>query len=60
MYISIAGTIGLVGMVSSHLDNANLTENAAKTVIKDNIELLGRYLVYALASDGVQKQILNL
>ena len=33
VYISIAGTIGLVGLVPSYLDGANLTENAAKIVI---------------------------
>jgi type I restriction enzyme S subunit len=30
LYISIAGTIGLVGSIPASLDDANLTENAAK------------------------------
>ncbi len=30
LYITIAGTIGLVGEIPDSLDGANLTENAAK------------------------------
>lgn len=36
VYISIAGTIGQVGMIPECLDGANLIENAAKIVFKDN------------------------
>ncbi|NEX17469.1 MAG: hypothetical protein C1943_12795 [Halochromatium sp.] len=35
VYISIAGTIGKTGIVPEHLEGANLTENAAKLVLKD-------------------------
>ncbi|MBK5937988.1 restriction endonuclease subunit S [Halochromatium roseum] len=35
VYISIAGTIGKTGIVPDHLDGANLTENAAKLVLKE-------------------------
>ncbi len=57
VYISIAGTIGLVGIVPPELDGANLTENAAKLVIIDQHHLLQTYLVYALRSDYCQAQI---
>ena len=48
VYVSIAGSIGLVGQVPSHLDGANLTENAAKVTDLQGVE--GKYLVYWLAS----------
>ncbi|MBR2574241.1 MAG: restriction endonuclease subunit S [Loktanella sp.] len=35
VYISIAGTIGKSGIVPDELEGANLTENAAKLVLKD-------------------------
>ncbi|RMD61545.1 restriction endonuclease subunit S, partial [Candidatus Parcubacteria bacterium] len=57
VYISIAGTIGLVGTVPPELDGANLTENAAKLVIIDRHHLLQTYLVYALMSERCQSQI---
>lgn len=44
LYISIAGTIGKTGFVSPELDGANLTENAAKLVIKDKRQLGLSYL----------------
>jgi len=57
VYISIAGTTGRVGTVPEDLDRANLTENAAKLVIKDKRHLLKRFLVYALAGAGGQTEI---
>lgn len=48
VYISIAGSIGLVGQVPAHLDNANLTENAAK--ITDLKDVEPKFLIYWLAS----------
>ena len=57
VYISIAGTTGLVGTVPEDLDGANLTENAAKLVIKDKRRLLKHFLVYALASESGQMEI---
>lgn len=38
MYVSIAGTIGKTGIVPPNLDNANLTENAAKLVFKEGVD----------------------
>lgn len=59
IYISIAGTIGLVGTIPTELDGGNLTENAAKIVIhpeyKDKMDV--RFLVYYLASPSGKKQI---
>ncbi|HDG98547.1 MAG TPA: restriction endonuclease subunit S, partial [Desulfobacterales bacterium] len=56
VYISIAGTIGLVGVVPPDLDGANLTENAAKIVLNDK-RLDQLFLVYALTSERGQEQI---
>ena len=38
VYVSIAGTIGKTGIVPPSLDNANLTENAAKLVLKEGVD----------------------
>lgn len=52
LYISIAGTIGKTGFVPPELDGANLTENAAKLVIKDKQQLNLSYLyLFTLTSD---------
>ena len=37
VYITVAGTIGRVGLIPEELDNANLTENANKIVLLGNI-----------------------
>lgn len=59
VYISIAGTIGLVGTIPDYLDGANLTENAAKLVIKPGWtnKLYNKFLVYFLCSPLGKKQI---
>lgn len=60
VYISIAGTIGIVGTVPEHLSNANLTENAAKLVIKNKNKLDRSYLVHYLNTLGqhqIKKQV---
>ena len=49
VYISIAGTIGAVGVVPINLDGANLTENAAKIVLR-SANINRKYLCYWLAS----------
>lgn len=60
IYISIAGSIGIVGTIPSQLDGANLTENAAKLVIK-NRELMDRdFLTVYLSGDVAQRQIASL
>ena len=58
VYISIAGTIGLVGQVPQRLDGANLTENAAKITSIDP-RVVTRFLMYALASIACQSQIVR-
>lgn len=57
IYISIAGTIGLVGKIDSSLDGANLTENAAKLTIKDSSKFDRDFLMYYLHSQFGQHQI---
>lgn len=57
VYISIAGTIGQVGMIPECLDGANLTENAAKIVLKNNAPVLPEYLVWYLSLPAGKQQI---
>ncbi|MDE2697667.1 MAG: restriction endonuclease subunit S, partial [Gemmatimonadota bacterium] len=58
IYISIAGTIGRVGVVPKDLSGANLTENAAKiTDISEDVD--HRYLMYYLRSPIGQGAIRN-
>jgi type I restriction enzyme S subunit len=58
VYVSIAGTIGRVGIVPDDLSGANLTENAAKiTEINDQVDK--RYLLYFLRSAMGQGELLN-
>ena len=57
VYISIAGTIGFVGTVPDLLDGANLTENAAKIVIKDRGRLSPYFLMSYLDFSAGQSQI---
>jgi type I restriction enzyme, S subunit len=57
VYISIAGTIGRVGTIPVELDGANLTENAARIIIKDRNVLDKHYLVFYLSSARGQTEI---
>ena len=59
VYISIAGTIGRVGLVPDNLEGANLTENAAKIVLNEN-KINKVFLVYELLTDVLQSQIKSL
>ena len=59
IFISIAGTIGLVGRVPVEFSGANLTENAAKLVLKDTTKISIDYLMFILGSSFVQNQIKN-
>ena len=54
VYITVAGTIGDVGIIPEEVDGANLTENADKLVFKN---LSKKWLVYTLLSPFVQNQI---
>ncbi|MDO8725816.1 MAG: restriction endonuclease subunit S [Candidatus Methanoperedens sp.] len=59
VFISIAGTIGFVGKIPDELDGANLTENAARLIIK-NKEILHRdYLVYFLSATHNRDELLS-
>ena len=57
VYISIAGTIGLVGTIPTHFDGANLTENAAKIAIDSQGKLSHHFLSSYLGSFWCQSQI---
>lgn len=54
IYISVAGTIGLIGMIPEELDGAYLTENADKLV---NVTINKHYLMLFMRSDLIQNQI---
>ena len=51
LYLTIAGTIGSVGIIPKEVDGMNLTENAAKLT---DIMCLKEYLLYALLSTPAQ------
>jgi type I restriction enzyme S subunit len=55
VYISIAGTIGLVGLIPKEFNGANLTENAAKLCNLRNVTK--EFLAYVLSSFIAQNQI---
>ena len=52
LYLTIAGTIGSVGIIPKELSGMNLTENAAKLT---NISCVKEYLLYALLSSIAQE-----
>jgi len=56
LYISIAGTIGKTGIIPKELDGANLTENAAKLVYKEDV-ISNRYIYFLTNSTQFEKQI---
>lgn len=57
LYVTIAGTLGKFGTIPSHLDNAQLTENAAKLCDIDTDVIDKNYLCYLLNSQYIQHQI---
>lgn len=56
LYFSIAGTIGKVGQIPNELNNAQLTENAAKLVAYDYVNVCDEYFVITLESNLVRNQ----
>ncbi len=57
VYISIAGTTGLVGIIPQVLSGANLTENAARLVMREKEKLSKRFLMYSLDAEFGKKQV---
>lgn len=57
IYISIAGTLGVVGTVPDELDGAQLTENAAKISIQSASMIDREFLARVLQSSVGQSQI---
>lgn len=56
VYITVAGTIGRVGIIPERFDNANLTENADKLII---YSLNKEYVMYLMSSPIIQRQIIE-
>src|SRR5699024_2295018 len=56
VYITVAGTIGRVGLIPEELHLANLTENANKLIVFSNDK---HFIYYLLSSNVVQKQIIE-
>lgn len=56
VFLSIAGTIGVTGIIPDELDGANLTENACRLVPSEVIDT--RYLYYFTTSDIFRDQAL--
>ena len=54
IFITVAGTLGIIGMIPQELDGANLTENANKLT---NISIFRDYLFYVLCSENIQEVI---
>ena len=60
LFISVAGTLGIVGEVPSELDGANLTENADKlTNIRINKAYLLQVLLSPIIQDAVKREQTN-
>lgn len=57
VYVSNAGTIGLIGKVPKWLSGANLTENALKITEMDGSKITQDFLMYFLRSYKGQEQI---
>ncbi len=57
IFLSIVGTIGIVGYINSELNGASLTENAVKIIIKDDKIYDSKFLTYYLKSPKGQFEI---
>jgi type I restriction enzyme S subunit len=57
VYISIAGTIGIAGIIPALFHGANLTENAAKFVPKKGVQINNKFFSYFLNSTEIQNII---
>ena len=55
IFVSVAGTVGIIGVIPELLDGANLTENADKLCNLNGVHQL--FLAYLLSSNVGQKQI---
>lgn len=54
LFITVAGTLGIVGSIPDDLDGANLTENADKLT---NIKCDKAFLLYVMTSSVIQRYI---
>ncbi len=54
IFVSVAGTLGIVGRVPEELDGANLTENADRIT---SLSCDADYLMYYLMSESIQSEV---
>lgn len=54
LFISVAGSLGIVGQIGKDLDGANLTENADRIC---NINADSSFILYSLSSKRIQDEI---
>lgn len=59
IYVSIAGTTGIVGVIPKELDGAQLTENAARIILTSD-DVIQHFVMRFLDSSSGQSQIVNL
>ena len=60
LFISVAGTLGLVGKIPKELDGANLTENADRiTNLKANQDFLLQVLLSPIVQKAIEKEKTN-
>ena len=59
IYVSIAGTTGLVGIIPKELNNANLTENAVRLILKNYSKNMQHFLMYNLFYNATELFLSN-
>lgn len=59
VYVTIAGTLGLFGTIPDNLDNAQLTENAAKITDYDPNQYERDFIKHQCSCSVIQKQIIR-
>lgn len=57
VYVTIAGTLGLFGTIPENLDNAQLTENAARITDFDSSQINRDYIKHQCNSEVIQSQV---
>jgi type I restriction enzyme S subunit len=59
VYVTIAGTLGLFGTIPDNLDNAQLTENAARITEFDRSVYNRDFIKYQCSSSVIQNQVIR-
>lgn len=55
IFVSVAGTLGIIGEIPEELNGANLTENADRIT---NITCCKKFLLYALMSERIKMRLI--